>query len=147
MEKDELRKLQKEEVIKRLQILERVFKVHNNVLKEYQVDGTVYYSERQNQVFDGILYWLENNSDFVDAVKEIEDKYNILVYHCILNHTEFGDWLSMLFVSDNPENWVEERNSLITGIVKTFVYDFGNFESDFGDIEIAGKNGGLARVN
>ena len=84
---------------------------------------------------------------YVDAVKEIENKYNIYVYHCLLSHTEFGDWLSMLFVSSTPDKWAEEKSKLMTGFPEAYVYDFSNFGSEFGDIQIAGVNGGLTRVN
>lgn len=84
------RQLQKKEATHRLQLLEKEYKMHQNVLAEFKTDETIYYSERINKSFSGILYWLNNKQEYVDAVKEIEQKYNIYVYHCILSHTEFG---------------------------------------------------------
>ena len=147
MELEELRKLQKIEAEERLKLLQKQYKLHPNILKEYKQDGTIYYSERINKIYDGILYWLNNEQRYVDAVKEIEDKYNIYVYHCILNHTEFGDWLNMLFVSAEQEEWSDERRSLEKGLIKVYVYDFSEYGSEFGDIQIRGINGGLSRVN
>ena len=143
----ELRELQKQEAIERLQILQQVYKVYPNVLKEYKQDGTVYYSERVNKVYDGILYWLNNKSKYVEAVKEIENKYNIFIYHAILNHTEYGPWLSMLYVSSEPEEWEDEKSELKSGIPYAYVYTSDELSSEFGPIEIAGINGGLTRLS
>ena len=147
MELEELRKLQKIEAEERLKLLQKQFKLYPNVLREFIEDETIYYSERINNVFDGVLYWLSNKPEFVEAVKEIEDKYNLYVYHCILSHTEFGDCLAMLYVSKEPDLWKEEKSSLIEGLPLAYVYDFNSYGSEFGYIEIAGANGGLTRVN
>lgn len=144
----ELRELQKQEAIRRLEILEQVYHMHKDVLRAFkQDDGTVYYSERMNSYFDGILYWIKNKPEFVDVVKEIENQFNIYVYHCILSHTEYGDWLSMLYISDNQDDWVHEKSKLMIGLPKAYVYDFSGFESEFGTIQIEGANGGLTRLN
>lgn len=52
----ELRKMQELEAVERLKILQQEYGVHKNVLKEFKENKTIYYSERQNAVFDGILY-------------------------------------------------------------------------------------------
>lgn len=147
MELEELKKLQKQEAIKRLKILQQVYKLHPNILKELQQDNKIYYSERINKIYDGVLYWLDNRTEFVEAVKEIENKYNIYVYHVILSHTEFGDWLNLLYISDEPDKWEIERLELKIGMPFVYVHDFSEYGSEFGTIEIAGVNGGLTRVN
>ena len=144
---EDLRVLQKQEARKRLDILEKVYNLHPNVLTEYNQDETIYYSESINKLYSGVLYWLDNKSEFVDAVKEIENKCNIFVYHCILNHTEFGDWLSMLYVSDTPDNWQDEKLELKSGTPFAYVYTFDEFSSEFGPIEIASASGGLTRLS
>lgn len=143
----ELRELQKQEALKRLEIIEKMYNVHHNVLKEFKQDESIYYSERINLNIDGILYWIKNKPEFVDAVKEIEDKYNLFVYHCILNYTHNGLWLSMLFVSNELENWTQEQEELKDGFPEAYVYDFGRYGSEFGTIQIEGANGGLTRLN
>lgn len=147
MEKEELYKLQKQEATERLQILQQVYKVHPNVLKEYNEEEKIYYSERINKLYDGVLYWLKNKSEFVEAVKEAENKYNIYVYHVILNHTEYGPWLSMLYVSSKPEEWEDEKSELKSGMPYAYVYTFDELSSEFGPIKIVGINGGLTRLS
>lgn len=144
MESD-LRKLQKTEATHRLQLLEKLYKMHPNVLKEFTSDETIYYSERINKSFAGILYWLNNKQEYVKAVKEIEDRYNVYVYHCILSHTEFGDALDMLFVSSASEEWEQELEDLETGYVESYCYVFDGDSSEFGTIKIKNINGGLVR--
>lgn len=61
----ELRQLQKAEAIKRLELL----KLLPNVITDFKNTDTVYYSERQNKIFDGILYWISNNEDYERLVK------------------------------------------------------------------------------
>lgn len=140
-----LRELQKTEATHRLQLLEKLYKMHQNVLTEFTSDETIYYSEKINKSFCGILYWLNNKQEYVDAVKEIEQKYNIYVYHCILSHTEFGDLLDMLFVSSAQEEWEQEIEDLKTGYVESYCYVFDGDTSEFGTIKIKGVNGGLTR--
>lgn len=140
-----LRELQKTEATHRLQLLEKLYKMHQNVLTEFTSDETIYYSEKINKSFCGILYWLNNKQEYVDAVKEIEQKYNIYVYHCILSHTEFGDLLDMLFVSSAQEEWEQEIEDLKTGYVESYCYVFDGDTSEFGTIKIKGINGGLTR--
>ena len=143
----DLKELQMQEAVERLKILQQVYRVQQNVLKEYKQDKTIYYSERINKTYDGILYWLNNKPEFVEIVKEIEHKYNIYIYHLILSHTEFGEWLSMLYVSSEPEKWKYEKLELKSGTTYAFVYTFDELYSEFGPIEITGVNGGLTRVN
>lgn len=140
-----LKELQKTEATHRLQLLEKLYKMHQNVLREFTSDETIYYSERINKSFCGILYWLDNIQEYVDAVKEIEQKYNIYVYHCILSHTEFGDVLDMLFVSSSTEEWEQESEDLETGYVESYCYVLNGDTSEFGTIKIKGINGGLMR--
>lgn len=144
MESD-FRQLQKKEATHRLQLLEKEYKMHQNVLKEFTSDETIYYSERINKAFCGILYWLDNIQEYVDAVKEIEQKYNIYVYHCILSHTAFGDLLDMLFVSSAQEEWEQEIEDLKSGYVESYCYVLNGDSSEFGSIKIKGINGGLTR--
>ena len=142
---NDLRQLQKTEATHRLQLLEKLYKMHPNVLAEFKRDETIYYSETINKSFSGILYWLNNIPKYVDAVKEIEQQYNIYVYHCILSHTEFGDVLDMLFVSSAQEEWEQELEELKTGYVESYCYILDGDGSEFGTIKIKGVNGGLTR--
>lgn len=148
MNNDELRKLQKQEAQKRLEILQKEYLVHKNVLAEFKQNGTIYYSESFGGFMQGILYWLRNKKEFVNAVKEIEEKRNIFIYTCILTHTNIGDVLDCLYVSDDRDYWKDERKQLEDdGFVSSYCINLSDdFCSEFGGVQITGVNGGLARV-
>lgn len=144
----ELRQLQKAEAIKRLELL----KLLPNVITDFKNNDTVYYSERQNKIFDGILYWISNNEDYERLVKEFEENYDALVYHAQLTIFSYGLCLSMLFVSKYQEEWEMEREAITNpydGVVDTYAYVANLNEPDFseiGRIGIIRKNGGISRV-
>lgn len=148
MENKELKEKQKLEAIKRLEILKKEYMVHTNVLNEFKTDETIYYSENFRSYMQGILYWLHNKDEFVKVVKEIEEKRNIYVYHCILNHyRDDGDVLTMLYVSSDEEFWENERQELIDGYPCVYTYSFSFPEfSEFGRVQITGVNGGINRL-
>lgn len=144
----ELRQLQKAEAIKRLELL----KLLPNVITDFKNNDTVYYSERQNKIFDGILYWISNNEDYERLVKEFEENYDALVYHAQLTRFSYGLCLSMLFVSKYQEEWEMEREAITNpydGAIDTYAYVANLNEPDFseiGRIGIIRKNGGISRV-
>lgn len=57
------------------------------VTKEFEKEDTLYYSEYVNKQFPAILYWISNNEDYEKAIKQFEEKHNVLVYHVILTPT------------------------------------------------------------
>lgn len=143
-----LKILQRAEAVKRLELL----KLLPNVLKDFKADGTVYYSERFSNAFDGILFWISNTPEYGQAVKEFEETRHAIVYHAQLTHFSFGLCLSMLFVSQYPEEWEQDRQDLkpdSKGIMYPYAYaynlDIPDF-SDIGRIGIVKKNGGISRV-
>lgn len=142
---EELRNKQKQEAIKRLEILQNEYGVHPNVLKEYKKEQIIYYSESFGALYSGILYWLHNKKEFVEKVKEIEEKRNLYVYHCILSHTNIGDMLTMLYVSDDEEFWEFEQEQLKEGYSSSFVWNISFEDSEFGEVGFDGVNGGLVR--
>lgn len=147
MENKELREKQKQEAIKRLELLQKEYLLHKNVLKEFKQDETIYYSECFGGFYNGILYWLRNKPEFIEKVKEIEEEYNLYVYHCILNHTNMGDILSMLYVSSESDYWKDEQEHLINdGYAEAYVWNLSfEMDSEFDTIGINGVNGGLER--
>ena len=105
---------------------------------------------------NGILYWLEEEEK--QAVAEFEKNHKgCKVYHCILNHTEFGKCLSMLFVNGTDKEQFEEDCDMFTSDMNND-YDGGHyvfayvenmddeFCSEFGSIGIKSMNGGVKRI-
>ncbi len=147
MKQSNFRNLQMQQAIERLEILEKEYLLHENVLKEFKEDGTIYYSENLGGAFSGILYWLENKNEYVEKVRKIEEERNIFVYHCILNHTIDGDLLTMLYISEYQDEWEYEKNDLKNGCIDVYVCNLSrDIDSEFGSVQITCVNGGLVRV-
>ena len=142
------RQKQKQEALKRMKLL----KLHSNVINEFKKEDVVYYSERQNAIFDGILYWVSNNPQFKKVIQEFEEEYGAMVYHAQLTYFNgFGQCLSLLYVSKNEQEWEMDLNDLTTPDktknVCAYVANVSCPEySEFGYIGIESRNGGISRV-
>lgn len=137
---EDIRRLQREEALTRLKTLN----VSKNVLNDFK-KGVINYSERQNKFFDGILYWVTNEQRFVDAIKSFEADTGALVYHAHLMHTEFGDWLTLLYVGKDSKRWSQDLTDLRKGNVYAYVETFDHC-SEYGYVGIVPKNGGVSRT-
>lgn len=60
---ENLKKLQKNEALNRLRILQINFELLENVVTEFEQDDKLYYSEYINQNLQGILYYVSNKED------------------------------------------------------------------------------------
>lgn len=137
-----MKEKQREEAIARLS---KIPNLHPDVLNSFKKDGTVFYSEQTR--LGGILYWISNNEDFVELVKNFEEEYHALVYHAILNFTEFGQMLSLFYVSEHEDEWEFDRIDLDYGTPLVYVINLdAPFCSEFGRIGFAIQGGGLIRT-
>ena len=137
------REKQKQEAIKRMKIL----KMLPSVIEEFETKDIVFYSESLSKDFQGILYWVSNKEEFVQVIKDFEEKYEALVYHAILGHYDFGTCLSLLFVSNDKSEWITYRNVLKENLDYAYVHNFDVPEfSEFGTIGLKPVNGGIVRI-
>jgi hypothetical protein len=125
----------KKEAIDRMHIL----KLHSNVIKEFSNNGKL------NLSLNAELYYL--NDKQLARVQEFEQKYNALVYHVIQNHTQFGELLSFLYVSQHTEEWEYDRSDLKECYPLVYVANLTDeICSEFGHIEIQPCIGGVIRT-
>ena len=130
------KELQMEEAIKRMKML----KLHKNVINEFK-EGQLNMSEN-----GGILYWVDDT--YLPKIREIEKKYNLVVYHVIHDFTYFGDILTLLYVSKDEEEWEMDRQDLIDGYPCAYVINLDDdYCSEFGSVEIVPQIGGLKRIS
>lgn len=95
----------------------------------------------------GALYWVDNDN-YGQFVKDFEEQYNAIVYHCIHTQTSFGDLLAMLYISDNPEEWSFDKNDIKDGYPIAYVKNItDDYCSEFGSIGITPMFGGLMRTD
>lgn len=139
----ELQIKQKTEAIKRLRLLQ----VMPQVIKDFEKNDRVYYSERQNSIFLATLYWLDNHKEYVDLVKAFEEKHKALVYHAQLTHLTYGDNLALFYVSQNEDEWSQDKKDIIKGQVYSRVLNLQcEYDSDFGYIGVKPVMGGVVRT-
>lgn len=119
-----LRKKQLAEAIARMEML----KIKPNIIKEFK-SGILNYSE------DLFLYWLTD--DMKEIVFLFEAEHNAIVYHIIRSFTDYGETLSLLYVSDNIEEWEKDKNDISQNCQYVYVkYCDNDVYSDFCSIII-----------
>lgn len=128
--------VKKQEAIKRMKMLG----LYPTVIEEFEQENKLNLSECQ-----GMLYWLTDKQQQV--VKAFEQKYNSVVYHVIHTFTEFGELLTLLYVSDYEDEWEYDNDDLEQGYPCAYVVNLDDdICSEFGGIGIRPVNGGLIRT-
>ncbi len=137
------------EAIKRIKMLD----LHEDVLHYFEEDQTLYYSERGGLRFAGktipvgVLYWMENEEEFENAVKAFEEKFGGVVYHATYEKTDFGRCLDLFFVSRYKDEWQRDRRELLEKCPFVYVKNLdGDMFSEYGHIEFKECGGGLIRT-
>ena len=93
----------------------------------------------------GALFHLTDEEK--QMVKDIEEEYGGMVYHCIRCLTSFGELFNMLWVSKYEDEWERENKNMEEYMVFSYVVNLSDpLCSEFGSIMVAPKNGGLIRV-
>lgn len=149
---NELKTQQKTEALERMRMLNILGKVRN----DFRLSGRVYYSERQNKFFDGILYWLDNEPRYIGIKKAFEKQTGALVYHAQVTHLVDGDMLSLLYVSPNQSEWNLDREDIKNGQAVAHcimlegstdeVCEEDEYFAESGYIGIKSVNGGITRL-
>ena len=127
---------QRTEALKRMELL----KLHENVIEDFKEISLLNQSE-----LGGILYWVEGEME--KKIREWEEKTGNLVYHVIHDYTEFGELLSLLYVSTYEEEWEMERDDLVDGYPLAYVMNLtDDWCSEYGSIGIRPQWGGVVRT-
>ena len=140
----------REEAIARLKILEKKG-LHPNVLREFEAEGKLNYSERVSfgGAAAGILYWMDSSPELLEKVREFEEEHNALVYHATAERfMEVGRMLDLFYVSAYEEEWEQDRTDL-EGEEYTLCYAAAldnPIYSEFGGISFKVAGGGLVRI-
>lgn len=119
------------------------------VAQDYESDGLIYYSERTP--LGGILYWANDIGDcpqeVQDKIKELEEKYDSVVYHITHEYTDFGECYDLWLVSEEdvlyPDEELFERGYTFSYVINMSDPMF----SEFGTIGFKLIGGGAIRVS
>lgn len=129
--------------VKKLEAVKRLVKMNiiEDAIKQFTDNNTIMVSENPY----GFLY--ELNDEQKKLVKEFEEEYNGLVYIANYCNTEFGQLLSLFYVSDYKEEWEMENEDMAEGYAMVYCIniDCPDF-SEFGSIAFRPINGGIKRI-
>lgn len=127
---------QRTEALKRMELL----KLHENVIDDFKEIALLNQSE-----LGGILYWVEGEME--KKIREWEEKTGNLVYHVIHDYTEFGELLSLLYVSQYEDEWETDREDIQDGYALAYVMNLtDDWCSEYGSIGIRPQWGGVVRT-
>ena len=127
---------QRTEALKRMELL----KLHENVIDDFKEIALLNQSEH-----GGILYWVEGETE--RKIREWEEKTGNLVYHVIHDYTEFGELLSLLYVSQYEDEWESDREDIQDGYAVAYVMNLSDdWCSEYGSIGIRPQWGGVVRT-
>jgi hypothetical protein len=131
----------KKEALRRMKLIG----LWDEAIDVFKKEGRVCYSEPANVLGHkfGAVYLLDG--DMPERVKAFEEEHKALVYHVVHSYTEFGEWLTFLYVSNYEEEWAMDREDLKSGYPVAYV-DTGDWNSEFGSVGIKNVGGGLLRV-
>lgn len=133
------RNKQIKEAMERLTMLENIYGI-NPKIKKYFSEGKLYYSYITGGFF-GSIDTINYDKRYAKTVKDFENQTSYLVYHVI----ERGNSISLLFVSDDYNHWLEERPT--SSGVMAQVIDIDTYENKLGFIRVDINQGALYRSN
>ena len=93
-------------------------------------------------------YWLHQEPEIDSKRKEIEAKYNCLVYAVTHEFTEFGELYDFLIVTDYPEEWdtlVCTEGNRHTAFAYVWNKD-DDWCSEFGSVTVQRFAGGISKI-
>lgn len=130
----EVKKAEAVDRLRRMDIIE-------DAIIQFYEDDTVMVSKNPYGFLD------ELSDEQKELVKEFEAEYNGLVYLVNRCNTEFGELLSLFYVSDHEEEWDMDNEDIESGYAMVYCIniDCPDF-SEFGSIAFRPVNGGVKRI-
>ena len=131
-------KIKKAKAVEMLKELD-IYKPYIDGFKE---ENNVCYFER----YAG--YWAYQDEELMKKIKQIEQRYNCLVYAVTHEYLEFGECYSLLVIPDYKEDWDYMLEKAQNGYY-AYAYVWNKTDNDcseFGTIGVESFGGGLKRV-
>lgn len=119
----------------------------SGVIRKFEDDNEIYYSERLSPICSGILFNFEDHPDWLNQIEKFEKENGYLVYHAVLTHFDFGDVLDLLFVSGQDNEWEYELSELKQGYADIYAINISDGRlSEFGSAMYEPLNGGINKL-
>jgi len=147
----------RDEALKRLDFLKKHGMTYGAAVRAFRDKGDIGIFENQGGFANAVYYEMRLNSgdnDFYDElctqVDCFESENDATVYLILVNHTMFGELVSFLYVSDQPQEWEDDMDDLKNQMALVYVYNRDDdMLSEFGSISFAYSPafGGIYRVS
>ena len=119
----------------------------SNAFRKGTKNHRLFYSERASKTFPAILYFVDNNPEWADIIKDYEAETGNLVFHATLTHTEFGDLLDLLSIPSEAEDIQPFLEDLSHGLIYSHCVNLTDpMCSESGMIQIRPAMGGIERI-
>ena len=116
--------------------------IYTPYIEEFKRDNTICY-------FEGYAgFWAYQDEELMKKIKQIEQRYNCLVYAVTHEYLEFGECYSLLVIPDYKEDWDYILEKAQNGYY-AYAYVWNKTDNDcseFGTIGVESFGGGLKRV-
>lgn len=113
-----------------------------SMYKEHGKEYVCYYD-------NGFGYWVFQNQELFDKMKEIEESKNCICYAIVHTFTDFGELYDFLLVDEYEEDWDSIIYDYDDNIKGAFTYCWNKTNdicSEFSRAYIVNRFGGLVRV-
>lgn len=131
----EMKEKQLQEALERMEILD----LHENTTAEMKKEGVV------NKSVGGMLFWLSEEEE--KMIQGWQENTGALVYHVIPNKTDFGELLTLLYVSKHEDEWDADKADLKENVAIAYVMNLTVPEfSEYGSVGLERFMGGLKRI-
>lgn len=127
---------------KAVEIMERLG-IYKPYIAGFKKKGNVCYFEN----FGG--FWAYQDEELQNKICEIQNRYNITVYAVTHDITEFGELYSLLYVSNDEDEWkyAFEEYDKNKYYVNSYTWNkTDDWCSEFGDIVVTSFGGGIKRI-
>ena len=94
-------------------------------------------------------FYVDQEPELFAKIKEVEQKYDCLVYAITHEYLEFGECWSLLCVSKETEDWTECLDQFRNNCFYAFAYVWNKTDdwlSEFGDVVVQSFGGGIRRI-
>ena len=95
-------------------------------------------------------FWADQEPELYQKIKEVENEFGCLVYAVTHELTDFGECWSMLCVNKAAEEMSEVLGTFNTREYYAFAYVWNKSNeslSEFGDVVVAARFGGIKRIH
>lgn len=94
--------------------------------------------------------WCDFGEEIKQKIKELEEKYNLLVYAVTKDITSYGELYNFLIIPDYAEDWQYLLTEFGAGRFRVFAYVWNKTHdqySEFGSIIVRAVNGTIERIS